>query len=249
MKNTNNKTLLTAGARRVFLMLILLAGVLVASRIVGESAPEHDASQWGLISGVSLSAIVAGITFGSLQLRTPHPARAAQKRILAKAHAQACEPKKELMAEDFLYDDLLALGMDPVQDENEIMFRFQGGYFRAVALDHRVIKIIYPRIFRTDVENQNLLSRVLNKVNGSFALVKLTSVPAIEDNDLYVHGFADMLYTSAVSNRGELLSGLLQIFFDAQHALAMAYNAAYESVDFDGIEANIAAEDQDMCLN
>lgn len=133
---------------------------------------------------------------------------------------------KELLAKDIACADMKLLGMEPLEDDSDIVFRFLGGYFRMSDTDRRMVRILYPRVYSAPMEEQNLLARIINRVNGAFPIIKLAATPEQDEECMTVHVVADILYTSRVTERISLLRQVLQICFDAQHALAVGMAAA-----------------------
>lgn len=135
------------------------------------------------------------------------------------------DDKAERYAEEIAMHDMQLMGLSPQKDKRGIIFYFQGGYFRMTNLDSSIVRVYYPCIYSVSASEQNLLARMLNRVNSSITLVKLTSTRGDDDNIL-AHAFADILYTSSITYRRDLLRQLLMSFFDAQHALAAGMTAA-----------------------
>ncbi|MBD5231523.1 MAG: hypothetical protein HDS66_05155 [Bacteroidales bacterium] len=221
---------------------------------------------WSIALGVAVSALIFGgvILFQRVKMkdmlrqmiRLSKRAEEANERashLIAEeaVRMQQMEEKKEseLLADDIAQADLTDLAMDPMRDENGFIFRFQGGFFRMTDVNQKVVRIIYPRIYTVPVGQQNLLARILNRVNSAFQLIKLTAVPAAEEGAVTVHAMADILYTSKVTDRRQLLLQLLSTFFDAQHALALSMTAAQLHLEPEVPEDEVQVDIEGASLN
>lgn len=143
-------------------------------------------------------------------------------------------------AREILPADLKEAGMQPEWDEDTLCFRYLGGYFRAVNLDNDVIRIIYPRIYSVSAPYQDLLCRLLNRINSSYGLVKVIATAVPDEDDIEVYAFADIYYTSAMADRQSLLSAILSIFFEVQKALVMS--SSVNAVDEDDEDFDTTCE-------
>lgn len=126
-------------------------------------------------------------------------------------------------ASEFLFDELQSNGFSPIKEtDNSIIFRYQGGYFRASNLDREIIRVIFPRIFSICVAKQDFLCRVLNRINGSYSMCRLTAIRGETDGMIEVHGYADFYYTSSLTDRLEVFEEILTVFFLQQRSLLLA---------------------------
>lgn len=150
--------------------------------------------------------------------------------------ADTAQSDKMRLASEFLFDDLNNKGCLPIQDDdNSIIFKYQGGYFRATNLDREIIRVIFPRIFSISATKQDFLCRLLNRINGSYAICRLTAIRGETDGTIEVHGYADFYYTSALTERVEVLEEILSVFFMQQRSLLLSA----------GIQEAIEMEDED----
>lgn len=153
--------------------------------------------------------------------------------ILAKFFTRGrktVEEKSVLSAKDFLLDFLKDAGMQPENDGKTIVFHYRGGHFRAQWLDRPVIRISYPCLFTTDVEQQNKLCRFINVINSNYPVVKLVASVNTTNNMLIVHAFADIYFTSANSSV-KILDSLAEQFFDSQRELITGMRIPEVDVD------------------
>lgn len=127
------------------------------------------------------------------------------------------------LASAFLYEELRDNGLSPIKEEDgSIIFKYQGGYFRATHLDKEIIRIIFPRIFSISVTKQDFLCRVLNNINGSYSICRLIAMRSESDGLLEVYGYADFYYTSTLTDRFEVFAEILSVFFLQQKSLLIA---------------------------
>lgn len=127
------------------------------------------------------------------------------------------------LAKDILYDDLKSLSLRPTREGTEnILFRYQGGYFQATNLNSEMIRIIYPRLYSTDASRQDFLCRLLNRVNSSYSIARLSALATGNEGEIEVHAYADFYYTSLLRSRTDFLQDVLTIFFELQRALLVA---------------------------
>ncbi len=243
------------------LMLLLLAGALalVSVMLVFSAADVGANPAHGIIVGAAVTALVFALIATWQRMRMSFLGKrvlrlvSATREIAAKrpvcADAGNTDKDGELLADEIAEADLHEMGMDPVRDEQGIFFHFQGGYFRMMDTQEQMVRIYYPCIYSSPVEQQNLLARMINRINGAFSLVKLYAAHGAEDEYVAVHAFADILYTSEIPYRKDLLRQLLQSFFDSQHALALAMTAATAQPDGEVMQDEAVCEQGDAELN
>lgn len=188
-----------------------------------------------VLAGLVLVCCLAAVYFPETAVRflrtAPRSAGYTETDGQPESDTIADTESPRLSARELLPRDLKEAGMQPEWDDDTLIFRFQGGYFRAVNLDNEVIRIVYPRIYSVNAASQDLLCRLLNRINSDYALVRLIATAVPEKDDIEVYAFADIYYTDAVSNRMMLLATMLSIFFDAQRSLVLSasLNSAIDS--------------------
>ncbi len=159
------------------------------------------------------------------------------------------DSEHKFTARQVLPDDLREAGMQPEWDGDSLCFRFQGGYFRALNVDGEIIRIVYPHMFSLSAPYQDLLCRLLNRINSNYALVKLVAGASPDDGVIEVCAFADLYYPAAVEDRQTLLSELLSIFFDAQRSLVLSASLAADDDDEPYIDGACETAYRDFSLN
>lgn len=129
-----------------------------------------------------------------------------------------------------IYADLEAMHCDPqFEDDGLLVFRYQGGYFNASAIDPGMVRILFPRIYSVGVTRQDFLCRVINRINTSYAVCKLIATPCAASPVVEVHALADIYYSAEMSDRDFRLRGVLSVFFSQQRTLAVS--AAVEEIE------------------
>lgn len=151
--------------------------------------------------------------------------------------------KKHQFASEFMFDLLLKKQMAPSKDANTIVFHSRGGHFRAHSLDQNIIRISFPSIYATDVARQNKLARCLNVINASNPVIKSVFVKDSIKNNLVVHSFADIYYTSKNCDTN-IIESLVDGFLALQKDLVMGMNVL--EMEFDN---NSAGSSLSLSLN
>lgn len=149
-------------------------------------------------------------------------------------HAAAEEASPRGAAKDsplsILMSDLTKAGLCPEMEDDVVTFRYQGGYFQVSRTGESMIRVVFPRIYSVAVSRQDLLCRLLNRINTTYAMCKLVAVSSEADMLVEVHGFADIFYRDCFADRLSMLRDVFAIFFDQQRSLSigMAINEAEE---------------------
>lgn len=146
-------------------------------------------------------------------------------------------------ASEFMFELLSKKQMSPSKDANTIVFHSKGGHFRAHSLDQNIIRISFPAIYATDVARQNKLARCLNVINTSNPVIKSVFVKDSIKNNLVVHSFADIYYTSKNCDTN-IIESLVDGFLALQKDLVMGMNVL--EMEFDN---NSAVSSLSLSLN
>lgn len=120
-----------------------------------------------------------------------------------------------MTADKFLFEVLSSKNCNPEQDNDAIIFHYRGGNFKAVWLDNKVIRIIFPHIFAAPPSHHDQLIKIANQINIDYVLVKIVAVPRSDNSEILVHAIADFYYTSQNKNTS-LLDEILVQFIDIQ---------------------------------
>ena len=126
-------------------------------------------------------------------------------------------------ADTFLFTQLSKMNCNPQRDGNDIIFHYHAGNFKALWLDHKIIRIIYPCIYMTTSDHYSLISEIINEINADYVLVKAITVPHSNNADILIHIIADFYYTSDNKDTSiliEILTQCLEIQIDLLKEIA-----------------------------
>ena len=143
-------------------------------------------------------------------------------RDFFKSHTDRKE-FKHITANTFLFDQLTKMNCAPEHDGNDIIFHYHAGNFKALWLDHKIIRIVYPCIYITTSNQYSLISEIVNEINADYVLVKAITVPHSNNADILIHVIADFYYTSDNKDTSiliEILTQCLEIQIDLLKEIA-----------------------------
>lgn len=192
------------------------------------SSPLNANPWWGLLLGASLSALLLGLILSGASLweSEPKPDKAKETEPQSQHENDEYNSAQAMNAFATVTQDLERLGLRPKVEGEAINVTYQGGYFRILPLSEYMLRIVYPCIYIVENERQDILARMLNRVNDLTPIIKLTSGTLTFEGKLAVNAVADMLYIHEDAARAETLCYMMESFFDAQRSLALGMAAA-----------------------
>lgn len=209
--------------------------------LIFSATPLQSNPWWGLLLGGCLSALLLSLILSATGLWSR------QRAIEEGTYCASCgeesrqEDESVETAVSLANDDLERLGLRPTYEGDMINVSYQGGYFHIVPLSEHMLRLIYPCIYVTEIDKQDLLTRILNRVNEATPIIKLTAGALTFEGKLSVNAVIDMMYLPEDGNRAETLCNMMEYFFEAQRSLALGMAAA----DLQEPEPEVSAEIMD----
>ncbi len=190
------------------------------------SSPLNANPWWGLLLGACLSALLLCLILsvsGLWKSNTGSEKGAKSRRSQEERKYDSFRNRNALTT---VLHDLESLELRPVMEGGSINVSYHGGYFRIMPLSDHMLRIVYPCIYIVENERQDMLARIINRVNDLTPVIKLTSGHHTFEGKLAVNAVADMLYLPEDSTRTDTLCYMMESFFKAQHSLALGMAAA-----------------------
>ena len=192
------------------------------------SSPLNANPWWGLLLGACLSVLLLNLIFSvpglwKSNISSENGSEAEPQRLQEK---RKYDSSRHVNALATALHDLESLELRPVMEGESIHVSYQGGYFRIMPLSDHMLRIIYPCIYIVENERQDMLARIINRVNDLTPVIKLTSGTHTFEGKLAVNAVVDMLYLPEDSSRTDTLCYMMESFFEAQRSLALGMAAA-----------------------
>lgn len=128
-----------------------------------------------------------------------------------------------ITADRFLFEQLSSMDCKPEHENDDIIFHYKNGCFKAQWLELKVIRIVFPCIFSAPPSLHNALLEITNKINTEYVVVKIVTVPHSGKNEIIVHAIADFYYTSQ-NKETTLLNEILTQFIEIQTDFIKEFN-------------------------
>lgn len=126
----------------------VVAGALAVIMLICIFTPLRNSPNWSIAMGAGICTILCCMIFSRLRFSKPkESAGAKSKDNKISQDKPESELDGELRANAIAETDMREMGLDTVREDDDIIFRFQGGNFRMCSLDCRIVRIVYPIIF------------------------------------------------------------------------------------------------------